>query len=646
MATSQKLTEHYLTCIICSGVFSNPCTLVCNHTFCRKCIVNYTKTRPEAISAKSLLCPFCSKMTKVSDPERPVEEWADDVKPIFLIQGLLDSFGPGSKDTTCCSYCKEEGETTPASVWCYVCDDALCGRCVRIHNRIPSARHHDVTDLSGEVKVKRRRMVMCKEHKDESVKLLCKDCGKAVCQTCCTIYHRQCVSVVSLESEMQAMKTALTRATGNLSQRKEKINKEIEAKKFKVEDETFRFKEMESYINSGTVKAIQQIKLKERRLLDELKEMSGKYIGQMKADIKSGEMSVQMYQQQTELIDQALQSECDMDVYEMYQGCEAGDVEAVGDADLKERGRIASVTFRQDTDKLSKALGDLQLGEIEVLYESVQDLKVTLVLHDTMDITVADDTRTSLPMGVTVVVVGGRDTVVVTDYNNKSVKSFYTSNNQPGHSKLLLDGDPYGITKLTHDQVAVTVSDTKQIVTIKVKPDLELLTTITTIKQYGGITSLTPSTLAASSWSPPCVDILDMTGNVLRSISPLHKGNNILQYPDFLSTTRTGNILVSDSGTKCVVCLTPEGDVVFSYSPTGDTALEVPQGITSTSTGDILVTDFNLHRVIHLTESGQFVQNLLTSKDCIQNPRGLCIDERGWLRVCLSTGVIQTFSCK
>ncbi|XP_046555970.1 E3 ubiquitin-protein ligase TRIM71-like [Haliotis rubra] len=645
MATSQKLTEHYLTCIICSGVFSNPCTLVCNHTFCRKCIVNYTKTRPEAISAKSLLCPFCSKMTKVSAPERPVEEWADDVKPIFLIQGLLDSFGPGSKDTTCCSYCKEEGETTPASVWCYVCDDALCGRCVRIHNRIPSTRHHDVTYLSGEVKVKRRRMVMCKEHKDESVKLLCKDCGKAVCHTCCTIYHRQCASVVSLESEMQAMKAALTRATGNLSQRKEKIHKKIETKKSKLEEETFRFKEMESHINSETVKAIEQIKLKERRLLDELKEMSDKYIGQMKADIKSGEMSVQMYQQQTELIDQALQSECDMDVYEMHQGCEAGDVEAVGDADLMERRRIARVTFRQDTDKLSKALDDLELGEIEVLYESVLDLKATPVLQDTTDVRVAGDTRTAWPTGVTVLVVGGTDTVVVTDIYNSSLKSFYTSNNQPGHSKLLLDGGPFDITKLTHDQVAVTV-DTKQIVTVKVKPDLELLTTITTSKLYLGITSLTPSTLAAGSRSPPCVDILDMTGNVLRSISPLHKGNNILQYPDFLSTTRTGNILVSDWGTKCVVCLNPEGDVVFNYRPTGDTALGDPGGITSTSTGDILVTDHSLHRVIHLTESGQFVQNLLTSKDFIQSPRGLCIDERGWLRVCLLKGVIQTFSCK
>ncbi|XP_067651000.1 tripartite motif-containing protein 3-like [Haliotis asinina] len=644
MATSQKLTEHYLTCVICNGVFSNPCTLVCNHTFCRKCIVNYTKTRPEAICAKSLLCPFCSKMTKVSDPERPVEEWADEIKPIFLIQGLLDSFGSGSKDTTCCSYCKEEGETTPASVWCYVCDEAMCVRCVRVHNRMPSTRHHDVTDLSGEVKVKRRRMVMCKEHKDERVKLLCKDCRKAVCYACCAIYHRQCVSVVSLESEIQAMKAALTRATGNLSQRREKLTKEIETKKCRLEDETFRLKEMASLINYETTKVIEQIKLKKRRLLHELKEISDKCIGQMKAEIKSVEMSVQMYQQQTELIDQALQSKCDMDVYEMYQGCESGDVEAVGDVDLKQRGRIASVRFRQDTEKLSEALDDLHLGEIEVLYESVLDLKATPVLQDTTDVRVADDKYTAVPSGVTVVAVGGVDTVVVTDIYNRSVKSFYTSNNQRRHSKILLGGVPCGITKLTNDRVAVTVTHSKQIITLNVKPDLELLRTTRTSKQYYSITSLTPSTLASGSRSPPSVDILDMTGNVLRSISPLYKGNNIFEHPDFLSTTRTGNILVSDGRTKCVVCLTPDGDVMFNYRPTGDPALDCPQGITTTSTGDILVTDYSLHRIIHLTESGQFVQNLLTSKDGIQNPYGMCIDERGWLRICLHKGVIQTFS--
>ncbi|XP_046584600.1 tripartite motif-containing protein 45-like [Haliotis rubra] len=661
MATSQKLTEHFLTCTICTEVFDKPCTLVCNHTFCRKCVVNYTKTRREALSAKSLLCPFCRKMTKVSDPKRPVEEWADDVKPSFVIQGLLDSFGPGSKDTTNCSYCKEEGETIPATSWCSVCDDALCERCTRMHQRIPSFRHHDVVDLSGETRVKVKRKVMCKVHKDENIKYLCKDCKTAVCQTCCTIHHRKCELVVEIESEIPAMKFELRKNKKNLLMKHNEMKTHVGKQTYKVGEELARYVQIESNIKSASLKAIQMIKTKERKLLSELKEMSDRHIGQLKADIKSGEMSVQMYQQQTELIDQALQSECDMDVYEMYQGCEAGDVETVGVLDVEEKGRIDRITFRQDTDKLSRTLEDLHLGEIHVQYDDVLDLKaapvlqgtITVldlkaapVLQDTINVTVAGDAGRGDPYHVTMLVVNGTDTVVVTDYNNKSVKSFYTRNSQPGHSKLSLEGRPWGITRLKHNQVAVTVPDTSQIVTVEVNPDLVMLSTITTSKQYLGITSLTSSTLAASAKSPPCVDILDMSGHVQKTVCRGHRGGDILKYPCFLCTTRTGNILVSDGGTKCVVCLTPEGDVVFNYRPTGDTALKYPRGITSTSTGDILVTDFSLDRVIHLTESGQFVRNILTPQDGVKNPWGLCVGGRGRIYLCIDK-VVKVFTyCK
>ncbi|XP_046564198.1 protein wech-like [Haliotis rubra] len=641
MATSQKLTDHFLTCTICTEVFDNPCTLACNHTFCRKCVISYTKTKPEAISAKSLLCPFCSKMTKVSEPGRPVEEWADDVKPSFVIQGLLDSFGPGSKDTTNCRYCKEEGETTLATSWCSVCDDALCERCVRMHNRNPSSRHHDVVGMSPEVKVRRRRQgVMCKDHKDEVIKLMCKDCKKAVCQTCCIIYHRNCRCVVEIESEIPTMKSELEKNKHNLLERCAEIKALVDKQKTTSKEESKHYLQMESDIKSATNKVIDMLKQKEKKLLSELKEMSDKHLGQLKADIKSGEMSVQVYQQQAELIDQALQSECDMDVYEMYRGCEAGDVDAV--TDVKERGRIARTVFRQDTGQLSRALDDLQLGEIDVQYESVLDMKATPMLHNTINATVGDIEEAYL-VDITVVVVNGVDTVVVTDALNKSVKSFYTSNNKVFHCKLSLGDTPWGITRLKHNQVAVTLSDTSQIVTVEVNPDLVLLSTITTSKQYSGITSLTPSTLAAGSESPPCVDILDMTGHVMRSISPLHNGNNILQAPLFLCTTSKGNILVSDLKSKCAVCLTPGGDVVFTYSPTGATALERPAGITATSTGDILVTDSSLERVIHLTESGTFVRNILTSQDGIEGPWGLCLDRSGYMYVCMSN-VVTVFS--
>ncbi|XP_048255049.1 uncharacterized protein LOC124135362 isoform X2 [Haliotis rufescens] len=508
-----------------------------------------------------------------------------------------------------------------------------------MHKRIPSTNHHDVVDLSGETKVKVKRKVMCKVHKDENIKYICKDCKTAVCQTCCIIHHRKCDLVVEIESEIPAMKTELRKNKEDLLKKQDEMKTHVRKQTSNVDEALTHYLQIESNIKSASLKAKEVIKVKERRLLTELKEMSDKHIGELKADIKSGEMSVQMYQQQAELIDQTLQSECDMGVYEMYQGCEAGDVEAVGVADVTEKGRIARIMFILDTDKLSRQLDDLQLGEIDVLYEGVLDLKATHVLQDTINVRVAGDVYEPNLYDVTVLLVHGTDTVVASDHYNNSVKSFYTRKKKQCHSRLSLSGPLWGITKLKDNQVAVTVQDTRQIVTVQVKPDLVLLSTITTIKQYFGITSLTPSTLAASSVLPPCVDILDMAGHVLKSICPGQPSRYILKYPLYLCTTRTGNILVSDWGSKCVVCLTPEGDVVFTYSPSGDTEMEHPRGITSTSTGDILVTDLNLDRVLHLTEAGQFVRTILTSQDGVQFPRGVCVGGRGRMYVFMSDEV-------
>ncbi|XP_046555431.1 uncharacterized protein LOC124264709 [Haliotis rubra] len=192
-------------------------------------------------------------MTKVTTPERPIDEWADDVKPSFVIQGLMDSFGPGCK-------------------------------------------------------------------------------------------------VVTLETELPALKSQLLKKKETISKKQIQMEAKVNAVKVNVVSEKDRYARMEHDIKSFGNNAREKITLIVNKLLDELKEVSEKHIEQLTADLKSGEISVQMYRQQAELIDQILQSECDMDVYEMYQGCEAGDVDAVGDVDVKKRGRIARIMLRQNQD--------------------------------------------------------------------------------------------------------------------------------------------------------------------------------------------------------------------------------------------------------------------------------------------------------
>ncbi|XP_046583599.1 E3 ubiquitin-protein ligase TRIM32-like [Haliotis rubra] len=648
-AAAVKLTEEFLRCTICTEVLQEPCTLVCYHTFCRKCVVNYTKTKPEAISAKSLLCPFCSKMTKVSDPDKPVEEWADDVKPSFVIQGLLDSFGPGSKDMTNCQYCKDIGETIPAVSWCSVCDDAVCEKCAAMHKQIPATRNHDVIVFTGDTKTTQRRKAMCEEHTNECIEFVCKDCKKLICQKCGVVYHRKCSSVVTIESELTEMKTTLMTKRKSLLTDEQTRKDRVREQKLKLTEVSESSSELESLIRSSCDMAREKIKQKENTLINKLKEATEIHLGQLKADIKAGEMSMQMYHQEVELIDKGLETECQVDMYRMCQWFEE---ERLEEAVLNET--VDKIIFEQDVDRLVNVLDNLPLGDIEVVYKGNEmhgdggfDLQATPVLHDTINIRLPSDKMSPSPLDVMMMVVNNTHTLVLTDDNNSNIKSFYTRNNQACQSNLHVGGRPSNIAKLSHNQVIVSFVNERKLVTVGVTPDLAHLSRINTSKGYYGLTALTSSTLAAGSRLPPCVDIIDTAGNVLRSFMPLVNEVPLVKRPNFLCTSRTGNIIVSDEGTRRILCLAPEGDVLFELNHTGNEIIQDPLGITSTNSGDILVADCLGHRIIHLTESGDFVRNILTSKEGINYPRGICVDGLGRLHICyFREGTIKVFSSK
>ncbi|XP_067651605.1 E3 ubiquitin-protein ligase TRIM56-like [Haliotis asinina] len=646
MAAAVKLTDEFLRCTICTEVLQKPCTLVCYHSFCRKCVVSYTKTKPEAISAKSLLCPICSRMTKVSDPDKPVAEWADGIKPSFVIQGLLDSFGPGSKDMTNCQYCKELGETTPAVSWCSICDDVICENCTKVHKRIPATRNHDVVVFTGDTKHVQRRKVMCDEHRNECLEFVCKDCKTLICQKCFIVSHRKCSSVVTIESEFTEVKTKLRTRKKLLLTEKQRRKKGVRKQKRRLNEVKESSSELESVIRSSCDMAREKIKQKENTLINKLKEATEIHIGQLQSDIKTREMSIQMCQQEAELIDNGLENECQVDMYRMCQWFE----EERREEEVRNE-TVDKIILEQDMDKLVNILEHLPLGDIEVVYkgnktrgDGVFDFMATPVLHDTINISSPSDHSSPAPLDVMVMVVNNTHTLVVTDDNNGSIKSFYNRNNQACQSNLHVGGRPFNIAKLSHNQVIVSVVSERKLVKLSVTPDIVLLSTLNTSRDYYGLTALTLSTLAAGSQSPPCVDIIDTTGNVLRTFFSMPM-LEWLPLPCFLSTMKTGNILVSDEGTRRILCLTPEGDVLFNLTDTGNEAIQLPLGITSTSSGDILVADHNSHRIIHLTESGTFVRNILTSKDGIKYPRGICVDRRGHLYICHRTeGTVKVFS--
>ncbi|XP_071108155.1 tripartite motif-containing protein 2-like [Haliotis cracherodii] len=628
MATSraEKVTE-FLTCVICQELYTDPCTLRCDHTFCRKCVTGYIQIRPYAVQSKRIPCPCCRQDTKAPHHSRPVEEWAGQIKPSIIIQGLIDTqAGPSAEDTgaKCCTLCGQLGETTPAISWCSDCEVTLCERCVKMHRVSPSSRDHELCDLSGDIKVMKRRKVMCQDYKDEHVKYLCKDCNKSLCQSCCVVYHRKCESIVTINSQVARMKSELALRSDILRTKCHGKRNRIERHQFKIDNMKDDKVAVKEQVNLIAHKAIEYIRQKEKKLLDELDEITEKHIIQTHADVKLDEIEMQMYRQHCQFIDQALVSDCEMDLYDAYQAWESGAVELgdVRDTNTADTRRIDEIRFTPDIDNVQHILDDLQLGEIDVTYGN--GLKCSPVLFHTLDATSLNDEEIPFITGVTELNVDGMQTIVVTDNTNKCVKSFFTRNNQACQSRLPLDNSPRGVTQLKENQVMVAVPGSSQIVTVEVTPDLVLLSTITTRKKYSSLSVLSPTSLAAGSIT--CVDIMDMAGHVLRSVTT-HNKETLFAFPSYMSVNTKGNILVSDWKKKSVTCFTSEGKAVWRYPSTGDRAHHQPSGIFTTNTGDIMLIDQLTEAIILLSETGEYVSDVITSQDGISQPLSLCINK-------------------
>ncbi|XP_046559840.1 tripartite motif-containing protein 2-like [Haliotis rubra] len=559
----EKLNENFLTCCICSEVYKDPCTLACGHTFCKGCLKKYLLNIHDTLLG-CIPCPYCRQTTSVPHPDGPVEEWVKPIKPSFLIQGLLDMFAPGG------------GNTQDAS-------KHMCVSCT----------------LFGE--------------KRDVVEFCCRDCNKAVCVNCCTLHHGTCTSVVPIHTVLPEVKSVLM-------ENKDMISKQLDCTRSSVLHHQSRILGMsqkklslELHTRKVAQRAMTMIKQKEKQLLNELNEMTERHIVDLKGQVKSGEIHIQMYQQYDEYITQVLKSESETEMFDIYQMCQSGAIKEATDRNfhLQHKTEEEDIIFIDEFNERA-FLTDVRLGRLE---KPLFDVTSTPMLSESVDVRFDSDKATPDAADVVVMFVDDVETLVVTDWSNKCLKSLYTLKNESRQSKLTLKSNPFTVTKLTENQVAVSFWSYNAIVLAQVTPDLFMMSIIKTKKKYRCLTSLSSSTLVAGCMDPSSVDVLDMAGVVLQTFSGHNTGQNLLREPWFLSTTINGNILVSDGGSGSVYCITREGGLVFAYTPTGDRELKRPRGITTTNTGYILVADYWTERLVLLTQTGEFIKDLLMSQN-------------------------------
>ncbi|XP_048777704.2 uncharacterized protein LOC125681590 isoform X2 [Ostrea edulis] len=104
------------TCAICFDSFLHPKLLSCRHTFCKPCLVDYTKK----VKVDEIVCPLCRQRQCLDDRG---------------LDGLMDNYfvclrPPEVAVIQCCDICFEEAEINQ----CHHCTQKLCHSCNSSHN--------------------------------------------------------------------------------------------------------------------------------------------------------------------------------------------------------------------------------------------------------------------------------------------------------------------------------------------------------------------------------------------------------------------------------------------------------------------------------------------------------------------------------
>ncbi|XP_065887951.1 E3 ubiquitin-protein ligase TRIM71-like [Dysidea avara] len=174
-----------ISCSICRDLFTDPKTIPCLHTFCKRCIERSIESNKKM--ATIVCCPLC----RAPLPQDGIAY----IPTNFTINRLVEIFkklkesGQGSV-TMKCGKCKKGSE---AIKWCMECRNPLCQKCNEFHENWEDFESHKTVPINEFLQNPIQALAgapekaeFCKlvAHSEQKLYLYCKTCSKLICQYC------------------------------------------------------------------------------------------------------------------------------------------------------------------------------------------------------------------------------------------------------------------------------------------------------------------------------------------------------------------------------------------------------------------------------------------------------------------------------
>ncbi|XP_025095196.1 E3 ubiquitin-protein ligase TRIM56-like isoform X3 [Pomacea canaliculata] len=607
MATHESVGEEYLTCYICYDVFTEPKTLACLHRFCEKCLQGYLVGG--GAKKNGFLCPVCRELNPAPNTRRPPSDWASLLRTDFHIKSLIKALQPAPTMT------RRQGQRTENP---------------------------------------------CSLHGDKELDLYCCDCSVSICHLCAGISHRGCLQVVTLADAASDRRVTFDLQKRELLARLGRVQRLRTDLDSAIRDLEQQRALAESAIRKASQDAVTAVRRRETEYVEELAQRFQTIYGGVTKRLLTADQQIAACKQRLELTESRLAGSSDAEVIQGLSSVLDTDILNV---DTKKMKTLLS-SLKQVHLEFVPFVPKLNFGEVVVRAdpEVKPDQQTAVRKRVPPPLPPKRQRSTTLPSGQGVVVrintpvkvrtisakfredacppklrdilvFGAENILVVTDWANQCVKTFHSRRELD--SRLALGGKPWCVTRISDAQVAVSLPISCQICIVKVVPRLALLSSFFAQKRYSGLASLSSETLVASGAEDghPCVDIINLGGEVLQSFShDVAKGTQLFSYPGYLSVL-PGNreFIVSDRRKAAVVCMDVSGRTKFIFQPAGSMRLQEPAGVASDGHGRVYVAENR--GVVRLTAQGQLDRTLLRLKDGVEDPRGIEIGSDGLLYI-------------